>query len=883
MSSGPNEEPSLISPEHATAQDQESPGSAGVACAAPPVIRRRKPKPKERYVIERLIGQGGMGAVYKARDVELERMVAIKLLHPCSLDESAEQRLKQELVLASKVSHPRVVRVHDVGEMHGAKFISMAFIDGENLKSLLVREGAIPVARAIHIASQLCEGLDAAHTQGVIHRDLKPHNILLDRNGYVYISDFGLARSADLNAEVTGPGDRPGSPAYMSPEQALGLPFDHRTDLYALGLVFYEMVTGKLPASATSLFEHERFQCKIESPAALSPEVPESLARLILRCLEFDPARRPQSALEILRELKLLSAASQASVKVLKRRSKKLLAGLAFALLVFGVLAILSPVAARLTGNHVHAGSGPHRPGSQLSFTPLRAIGDARSLHVLADTLTEALSSRAAQSGRVRLFVEDADTQDVGAEHPPGVGVAITGSVRAEGNEILATIHLTDRATREEKWTGQFRASPGNLATLEDRIWAGISNALGWNEADPQPMPSLLHATQNIEAYKLYMQGKLQLRMHRNRAGAEHALLLFQEASRLDPRYFYPYVGLADANLVIFKETHENACLERAKQAASRALELSLNRPEPQIEVAKIQIATGQYPEAIGVLKMAIEKNPASDEAYRTLGRAELLSGNGQGAILAYRKAVDLDAHSWMNYNSLGSAYFRLGQTEEAERAFQKAIELEPQISDNYTNRGNALLQSGRFQEAVPLLEKAVALQPDAVNYSNLGTALFYLRHYRESVSMFQKAVQVDPNSEDLMGNLGDSYRWSNDKSKAMAAYFRAVVLGGQELQVNPQDADVRGRMALYYAKMDDFEAARASILTARSLAPQDTSVQYYEAVVSTLGSNLARAERELKSAVKNGYPQPLAMNDPELLPLHPDAVLGQSRSRSGQ
>lgn len=188
--------------------DPLSPSPAGRS-KAPIVIRRRKPKPKQRYVVEQLIGQGGMGAVYKARDMELDRVVALKLLHPDGLqDGRSELRLKRELVLASRVSHPHVVRVYDFGEINGTKFISMAFIEGENLKSLMAREGIIPVDRAVHIATQLSAALDAAHTGGVIHRDLKPQNILLDGDGNVYISDFGLARSSsDSSSGLTQPGE----------------------------------------------------------------------------------------------------------------------------------------------------------------------------------------------------------------------------------------------------------------------------------------------------------------------------------------------------------------------------------------------------------------------------------------------------------------------------------------------------------------------------------------------------------------------------------------------------------------------------------------------------------------------------------------------------
>jgi eukaryotic-like serine/threonine-protein kinase len=807
-----------------------------------------------------------MGAVYKARDLDLDRIVALKLMHPtCSLDNSV-LRLKRELVLASRVSHPHVVRVYDFGELRGTKFISMAFIDGENLKSMLVREGRIPVVRAVHIATQLCEALDAAHAQGVVHRDLKPQNILLDCAGNAYISDFGLARSSkESDSEITQPGEHPGSPAYMSPQQALGLPVDHRSDLYSLGLVFYEMVTGRLPhAPMPSLSKYER----ADDPAILNPEVSEGLGRLILRCLEFDPGLRYQSASGVLSELKAEAAGAKVAAEPAKPGLRRPRLGLGIAALLLGGLAILSPGIPRFQSRaDKRSAPGSHPLSNRLALIPLHVIGDVRSLRIIADSLTEAVSSRAAQSGTVRLFSEDSGKSGVAGR--TGVDGVITGSVGAEGNDIVVTIHLTDYATGEERWTKQFRASPGNLLGLEDRIWAELSNALGLKPGGVPVMPALLHATKNLEAYKLYMQGKLILRMRRNRQGAQQAVPLFEEAAKEDPGYFYPFLGLADANLVIFKETHEKMWLEEAKLAARQAQDLSPNRPEAQIPVANIQIATGRYQDAIGLLGSALEMNPSSDEAYRALGRALLLSGHPEQALAAHRKAIELDPHSWQNYNSLGAACFRLGRTEEAEQAFNKAIELEPQIDSNYTDLGNTYLQSGKFREAIPIFEKAVGFEPDAINYSNLGTALFYLRQYRSSALMFQKAVNLAPESEEIMGNLADAYRWSNQKDKTMETYFRAVALGGQSLDLNPKDADTRGRIAVYYAKMDDFENARASIRTALALDPGNGSLRYDEAVISTLALNFITAKRQLALAVKDGYPLPLAMNDPELRPLY--------------
>jgi len=414
-----------------------------------------------------------MGAVYKARDVELGRAVALKLLHPSvALDDSSELRLKRELLLASKVSHPNVVRVFDFGEMHGTKFISMAFVEGENLKSLLGREGRLPVSRAVHLAAQLSEGLAAAHAVGIVHRDLKPQNILLDADGKAYIADFGLAKSAaELHIEVTRPGERPGSPAYMSPEQAMGLPVDHRSDLYSLGLVLYEMVTGSPPHAAnSSLFDHMRFRCRAKSPAQQNPEVPDTLADLILRCLEFDPNRRYQSASQILGELPSPQAEPAEGNRAKRWPRKYTLCGAIAALVLVGTV-ILVPGTPRPAGETRVLGLSTPSV-HKLAFIPFRVIGDKNALGVIADSLTEAVSSKVAQSGRVRLFLDEGGGL---AGSRTQADAILAGSVRAEGSGVLVAIYVTDCATGERSWTREFQTNSTKLLRLEDEIWGGLS------------------------------------------------------------------------------------------------------------------------------------------------------------------------------------------------------------------------------------------------------------------------------------------------------------------------------------------------------------------------------------------------------------------------
>ena len=254
-----------------------------------------------RYRIESVIGEGGMGKVYKAYDSDLDRTVALKLVRPeLAKDANSLLRFKQELLLASRISHRNILRIHDLGDVYGVKFISMAFVQGMDLHESIAQRGRLPLERAVNIAKQLAGALAAAHAEGVVHRDLKPRNVLIDVDDHIYVSDFGLAKSLDSTDKtgMTRVGEVLGTPRYMSPEQAESKNADNRSDIYSLGIIIYEMLTGEVPFNGESslqvMFQHVQQQPK--DPRLLNPDIPEYLGTIILKCLEKDPAARYQSA-----------------------------------------------------------------------------------------------------------------------------------------------------------------------------------------------------------------------------------------------------------------------------------------------------------------------------------------------------------------------------------------------------------------------------------------------------------------------------------------------------------------------------------------------------------------------------------------------------------
>ena len=358
-----------------------------------------------RYRIERMLGQGGMGAVYKAYDKELDRTVALKLVRPdLAAEPQAMARFKQELLLASRISHKNVLRIHDLGEAAGVKFISMAYVHGQDLHGLL-QKGRLTLEQALAIIRQLCGALDAAHAEGVVHRDLKPQNVLLDEQLNVFVTDFGLAKSLGADTRMTMSGQTLGTPRYMAPEQVEGRNVDHRADLYALGLILYEMVTGEVPFHADTPLQlmYKRVHEAPRSPLEFNPDLPPWLAQIIMKAIDRDPDRRYQSAGEIMDDIDaartpsaIASAAAvghetrqfSISVPVLSR-GKTILAGVAALVVLALALLAIPAVRHRLFRSPAAATTGPSK---FLAVLPLKT-GDAADSY-LADGINDALYAK---------------------------------------------------------------------------------------------------------------------------------------------------------------------------------------------------------------------------------------------------------------------------------------------------------------------------------------------------------------------------------------------------------------------------------------------------------------------------------------------------------
>src|SRR5258706_15078543 len=481
-----------------------------------------------RYHVESLLGAGGMGKVYKARDRELDRIVAIKVLRPDLMtDPMAMQRFKPELLLASSISHPNILRIHDLGEYNAVKFISMAYVDGGDLTQVMRKEGRLPLDRVLHIMRQLAAALGAAHGVNVVHRDLKPQNILLGGGDHVYVTDFGIAKTLESDrTSVTRTGAVLGKPLYMSPEQVEGKQVDHRSDLYTFGLIFYEMLTGVLPFTGDTTFQlmYQRVHQLPKRPETVIPDLPLYLSRICLKCLEKEPAKRYQGASEILVDLEQKHAPThtrtvQITLPVLSNKTW-LISGSA-AIVVLASLLALPPVRDFLFRHKTTeptSGIPSLKQGKFVAVLPMRVLGDPASLNYVADGLVEALSAKLFQlhdmhttsAAEVQKAKPGNSLNEVARQL--GVNLVVSGTIQGSGDKLRIIASLDDVAGGHRVWTQEFSGMQQDLLTLEDQIYGGVVEALALrptSEGSPRAPP---HPTENFEAYDLYLKGPSAMR-----------------------------------------------------------------------------------------------------------------------------------------------------------------------------------------------------------------------------------------------------------------------------------------------------------------------------------------------------------------------------------
>ena len=639
----------------------------------------------------------------------------------------------------------------------------------------------------------------------------------------------------------------------MSPEQLSGNSIDHRTDIYSLGMVFYEMATGETPDLTQRL-------ARASSARLANPAISEKLDRIISRCLEPDPGKRYASVAQLLQAFR--TQPEPIATHALSRRTwSYAAAGLAVIALV-----------ALFTLKQRPGGVPPLTQGKYIAVLPFAVKGSEATLKLYSQGITDALAARLFTLEDVHTVsqaaVERADlTQPVEKiARQVGANVIADGIVEARDGALVVHSRLIGITQHKTLSEDTFSGDASALLEIENSIYKQIAATLGARVVAKPAIDNLTaHPTRNPEAYDLYLQGREVLKEKRNAEGAAEALAFFEKACAKDFSFALAWTGVADASLQIYRAKREGFWAAKALDAARHAASNGNDLPEVHFTLGSVYTATGKNAEAVEELKRALALDPNSDNGYLRLGRAYLATGQSEAALGALRKAVDLNPYYWYNHDQLGLAFYRMGRNKEALAEFKNAADLNPNNATEYNRIGATYFRMGRLQDSIEQFKKVIKLQPSADAYTNLGTAYFDLARYREAIVNFKKAAQMNNKNALYMSNLADAYKQAGQGDEAAKANAEAIRLAYQQLQVNPQDSATMGELAMCYAHQGELEKAAEFARRARSIDAADNQLMYDEAAIDALGGKSQQALLALRQAFENGYSVEEAKTDSDL------------------